>query len=539
MPSAYSSTIVQLIRGIPGAQWNAKLRRWELRSEQLAAALRTLAGVPTKLEIQQSFEFKPPQEEVADVDYVFRTKPYDHQRRGLALGAATREFAYLMEQGTGKTKTVVDLLSYLKMLGRVEGGLIIVPKAVLYSWQNEINEHSPLPKEERIVCVMEGSTKEKRALLNIRMNHAAFFITNYASLLSMEDDFTRLLTGRRLAMVLDESTAIKNHASKQAKACHRLGPLAAARYIMTGTPITQGPLDAFSQFKFLDPKILGHHNYYSFAAEYAIKGGFKGREVVGYRNLDRLASRIAPSSFRVLKKDCLDLPEKVYRVVELKMGQEQLDAYKAMKEESIVTLNGREVAAPVVLTRMLRLQQISAGFMPLIDEYGNISSVHEFPDAPKLDALVELVQEVVDGGGKAIVWCKFIWEVEQCMRRLAAFQPVAYYGETDARTRQANVDRFQTDSTCKVFVGQIQTGGIGITLTAANSTFYLTNSFSHAERVQSEDRNHRIGQRNTVTYTDLVVRGSLDRYVLRTLRDKKNIADVVNGDSLREAFGDA
>lgn len=254
--------------------------------------------------------------------------------------------------------------------------------------------------------------------------------------------------------------------------------------------------------------------------------------IVGYRNLDRLNKLIAPHSFRVLKEDCLDLPDKVYRTVELEMGDEQASIYRRMKEEAVVELNGSTIAAPIVLTRLMRLQQITSGFVPQLDEFGNTLREFEIKDGVKMGATLELVEEAVESGQKVSVWCRFLWELHELARRLdeAGFKVVSYYGDKDAHERQAAVDAIQTGD-AQVFLGQVATAGIGITLTAISTCIYYDNSFSLEHRLQSEDRHHRIGQKRSVEYIDLVCRGTIDRQVLAALREKKSVADIVTGDA--------
>lgn len=543
----YSATVAALMRSIPNNRWDPVGKLWNFPLPLLPQAVKLLSGMhhtlgPGLAVVEDAL---PPHTPDMDIDtareitngYTFKTKPFEHQRTAMILAAKARQFAFLMEMGTGKTKATIDTLSWWFQRDEIGGALIVCPKAVLFSWERELAVHSPLQKEDRRVAVLTGTGAQKEAALNESSHLCNFFVTNYATLLA-DLDLATLIKRRRLALVLDESTNIKTHSARTSKAALALGMLSPYKLILTGTPITQGPLDAFSQFGFLDPDILGHHNYFSFKAEYAITGGFQGKEVVGYRNLERLSKRIEPRSYRVLKKDCLDLPEKLYRTVEVVAGPQQKLAYKMMKEESIVEIEGKVCAAPVVLTKMLRLAQITAGFLPLQDEFGADVGFKEF-EHPKMDAMLELVEEAVSGGRKVLVWCRFIHEVKHAMELLEKHGAAAYYGEVSAHERQRTVDRFQNDPGCKVFIGQLQAGGIGITLTAATVEIYLSNSFTLADRLQSEDRAHRIGQRNNVDIIDLVVRGTVDRYILQTLRDKKNLADVITGDNFREVAGDA
>lgn len=538
----YSKTVVSIIRGIDGTWWDRQHNTWRAPLEKLASVIKALTNVPLNivgLEVPREAATPRPEANLDAIgSYQFKTEPYQHQREAMALGIEKKRFAYLMEMGTGKTKTVIDVFSWLMQYGFIKGGFIICPKAMLYTWVREFATHSPLPPDQRVCIVLTGSTAQKLRLLEQYRNTAHFFITNYESLLALSDELCKFASTQAMACALDESTRIKTHSSQTAKHARKLGFFCPFRYIMTGTPITQGPLDAFSQFQFLDENILGHHNYYSFKAEYSIAGGFKGKEIVGYKNLERLQQRILPHSYRVLKSECLDLPEKLYQVVEVDLTDEQRTIYRQMRDESIVEIGGNFAPAPVILTKLLRLQQITSGFLPLYDDRNVEVDRKEVPCA-KHDAAVDIVVEAIASNQKVIIWVRFIYDLQKMAERLNEHGVVLYYGEVNEKDRQNAIDRFQLDPTIRVFIGQIQTGGLGITLTAGTVEIYISNSFTLADRLQSEDRAHRIGQKHTVNIIDVVTRKTVDEFILKTLNNKKSLADVVTGDSLREAAGDA
>lgn len=549
------------ITSIPGIIWNREERCWYLKpSVEIWAYLRKLnishigwviasRTLPPEPEVETIDVGDVSESTISRVDaeraesarkilasskYSFKTTPYEHQITATALATSRPVFALLMEMGTGKTKAWIDAASLLILLKRIEGALIVAPLAVCHNWKKEILAHSPLPDEMKRVVVLTGSMVEREKEL---ARHGAydFFITNYESLARMEKSLVRVMRSRKMAMVLDESTRIKNHAAKQSKAARRIGLVARARYILTGTPITQSPMDAFGQFRFLDPRILGHDTFTGFRAEYGVRGGFKGKEVVSYKNLDRLAARIAAYSYRVLKKDCLDLPPKRYRVLELDMGERQKALYLQMRERAVAEMEGKVLAAPLVITKLLRLSQIASGLFPVIDENtGETTSVESIADAPKLPALVELIEEAYESRQKVIVWSRFKEDVIR-IEKVLGNKAVSYYGDVSIKERDRRVNAFQTDSSVRVFVGQVRTGGIGLTLTAASLVIFYSNSYSLEDRLQAEDRAHRIGQHaDTVDYVDLVCRGSIDRLVVRALKDKKQLADIVTGDNVRE-----
>lgn len=533
----------RLIDSIPGRQWVPELGAFKFPQNRALGVWQTVQSAGTvslteefkTLLATQRHATKVTVPEPAITDYEFKTVPYAHQIRMFDFGRKRRQFAFLAEMGTGKSKATIDVLSYWLKTGRVDGALVLVPKAVLFNWEREIAMHSPLEPTARRTVVLTGNAKQKRTALQQAETSAQFIITNYETLLTLDAELRTMFVRRKMAVVCDESTRIKSHKGAASKAAYELGMMATARVILTGSPIANSPLDAWAQFRFLDKNILGHQTFTSFKAEFALvqkRQNIPVPIVVGYRNLDRLNRLIEPHSFRVLKADCLDLPEKVYRVVELEMGDEQASIYKRMKDDAVVELNGNTIAAPIILTRLMRLQQITSGFVPQLDPYGETLKEFEIKDGVKLGAAMELVEDAIESGQKVSIWCRFLWELFELDSLLhkAGIEAVTYFGDKDAKQRQDAVDAIQT-GTAKVFIGQVATAGIGITLTAISTCIYYDNSFSLEHRLQSEDRHHRIGQKRSVEYIDLVCRGTIDRKVLAALREKKNIADIVTGDA--------
>jgi SNF2 family DNA or RNA helicase len=265
-------------------------------------------------------------------------------------------------------------------------------------------------------------------------------------------------------------------------------------------------------------------------------GGYGGKEVVGYANLEELQALLDPFSYRVLKVDCLDLPEKIYQRLTVGMSPEQARLYKQIKDEMLATFAGHEIEVINVLAQMLRLAQVTGGFIPIPadEERGTPSRMEPIPGPnPKLVALLETIENIT---GKAIIWCRFRAEIDIIQKALRQVygnrSVVEFHGGVNTTDRGTARREFQDPSSpVRFFVGQIQTGGIGLTLTQAKTVFYFSNSFSLEDRLQSEDRAHRIGQDAHVTYIDLVARGTIDVKVLGALRAKKNLANLITGDT--------
>jgi len=322
---------------------------------------------------------------------------------------------------------------------------------------------------------------------------------------------------------VDESSRIKRPGAQRTKVITKLSNLCKYRRIMTGTPVTKGPEDIYSQFKFLDPQILGYDSFYSFKARYCIMGGFENKQIVAYQNVDELTKNIEGHSFRVLKKDCLDLPDKIYQRYPVELSEKQRKLYDQMRKTYIAELEGEQIDAPATITRLLRLQQIVCGWFPTETEVKPIEDKN-----PRLNALLEILSDI---DSKVIIWARFKADLKAIEHALGSLA-VAYHGEVSNDARADAVERFQNDPKIRYFVGQPQSGGIGLTLTAADYAVYYSNSFDLETRLQSEDRCHRIGTKNNVTYIDLEAPKTVDTKIIKALRSKKNLADVITKDPI-------
>jgi len=300
--------------------------------------------------------------------------------------------------------------------------------------------------------------------------------------------------------------------------------------------VTKSPLDIYAQTEFLGPGLLGYDSFYAFQGRYAVTqkrqmGAHSFQQVVGYRNLDELTERIDMFSYRVLKKDCLDLPEKTYTVRYVGMSPEQFKMYEQLRTMALTMLDdGTLVTAPAVVTQLLRMQQVMSGHLKTDD-----GDMIYFP-SQRMDALKDILEE---HDGKAIIWSRFRYDIRQIVRQLnetfGAGCAAAYYGDTPDDERNAIVKNFQNPNhPLRYFVGNPATAGYGLTLTEANLVVYYANDFNLETRIQSEDRAHRIGQRNPVTYVDLICEGSIDERIVASLRDKIDIGAKVLGEEARQ-----
>jgi SNF2 family DNA or RNA helicase len=473
--------------------------------------------------------------------YKFKTKPYGHQITALEKSWDKEEYGYFMEMGTGKSKVLVDNIAMLYDKGKINAALIIAPKGVYRNWfSGEIPNHLPRHIDHKTVIwtatTSKAKDKEYQQLFKIDYDlHILIMNVEAFSTKKGLEFATKFLNCHKTIMAIDESTTIKTPTAKRTKAILSLGKLAKYRRILTGSPVTKSPLDLYTQCNFLHEELLGFNSYYTFRNRYAtmIDRNFGGRRVQivgGYKRLDELSDSLKKFSYRVLKEDCLDLPEKVYIQREVELSDEQRQIYSTMKSAALAQLKGKMATAPHVLTQLMRLHQITCGHLKNDDD-----TITEIKNN-RMSELLDVLDEVE---GKVIIWANYVYDIKQIVKAISKKYGedsiVQYYGAIPADVRQKNIEKFQDPkSDSRFFVGNPQTGGYGITLTAANNVIYYSNGYDLEKRLQSEDRAHRIGQKKSVTYVDFITPKTIDEKIVKALRKKMNIATEIMGEDLRE-----
>jgi len=528
----------------PSAKWDAKCSTFEQdalarKRQREDTALRKRTGA---IDV----------ESLAQVPFCL--EPKNHQKIALLLGQDMPAFAYLMDQGTGKTKVIIDDAAHNFRLGRINGLLVLAPNSVKTNWvdpdgsgDDEVTKHIPPDINCNAGCWVSNPTKTQARIYNkFRDNwdiasqlHILVVNIEAVAVDRVEQEVRAFCLAHKCMIVVDESTRIKHRQAKRSKIAIKLRQLCPMARIASGTPIIKSPLNAFSQFKFLDPDIIGYSNYRAFENHFAIKGGYGGYQVLTYQNVEELQDMIDKVSYRVLKDDCLDLEPKIYQKRMVPLTGAQSNVYKQLKENSIAEIdslveNGT-LEATIVLTKYLRLQQITSGFVPILDEAGQSTGYTPFSDPPpKVEEALNIIDECQ---GKVIVWCRFIPEIRMMSDALhkARISCVEFHGSVSEADRIDARRAFQSSNDePKVFLGQIQTGGVGITLSRARTVIYLSNTFNTEDRVQSEDRAHRIGTEGSVTYIDLIAPGTVDQHIIRSLREDKKLSDMILKDGIRE-----
>lgn len=428
-------------------------------------------------------------------------------------------------------------------MGKVKRVLIVAPTSVCAVWPKEFNDYADF---KYTVKVLLGDKKSRIKALDdldkFPFEALKVAVINYESTWR-EDIFDRLLAFDADLIIADESQRIKTHNASQSKAMHELGDKARYKLILSGTPVQNEAIDIFSQYRFLDPTIFGL-NFYSFKNRYCVMGGFEQRQIIRYRDLDQLIKKEHSIAYRVTKEEALDLPEQTFESRYVSLSAKERSLYDRLRRDSYAELDsGGTITATTVLTRLLRLQQFTGGFL-VEDE----ATKPQLVSRGKLDALADILQDyVVEGGKKLVIFARFLPEIHEiealCEKVFKASahkgQPpkraVAIYGEIKKEERGGIVQQFQTDPSTMVFIGQIDTAGTGITLTAADTCVYYSVNFNYATYEQSLSRIHRIGQRHPCTYIHLQVENSIDGMVLSALSKKEDLAKTVV-DSWKQFF---
>lgn len=498
----------------------------------------------------------------------FNKPPMDHQKTGLLLGRDEEVFAYLMDQGTGKTKLLLDDASHNWREDRIDVLMVFTINSVKTNWvifdsmkdepedTDAVEDHMPpdVPYVKGVWVSQQtgGVKKEWRAFekaiseQTVKKDKLIILSANIESLrVSRAYDFYEQIIeafGGRVMISVDESTLIGKPGSKQTKAAVKLRRLCSMARIMSGTPVIKSPMKAYSQFGFLDEDILGFGSFYSFRNHYCVMGGFEGRQILFYKNLPELNEKIASCSFRILKADCLELPPQEYLKRRVQMSAPQAKAYGEMQTDFITQneASGR-VEAKIVLEQRLRLQQITGGYLPIIDPETDksigVTPLIEPQNNPKFKEVLNILEE--GGEQRMIVWARFTHEIEALVELLndAGYPTLPFYGALSDKEKISVRKSFARDKKYRNIVGNPKAGGMGIDeFKYASLVAYVSTDPDTEKRVQSEDRNHRIGSEmhDLITYWDIICPNTVDIKNLQIMRGNAKVSAAVMGDAWRE-----
>jgi SNF2 family DNA or RNA helicase len=472
--------------------------------------------------------------------YPFKNKPFLHQSAYLQRFWESPQAALFAEMGTGKSFMLINNGAMLYDKGAIDAMLIVAPKGVYRNWyKSELPKHMPKHITYKMACWNASPRKAEKQEMEVMMNATEdmrILIMNIEAFSTEKgQQFAKLfLRVTKAFMAVDESTTIKTPTAKRTKAIVKIGKEAKYRRIATGSPVTKSPLDLYSQCEFLGEDCLNYSSFYAFQARYAILVERKMpthtfKQVVGYRHLDELKDKLDRFAFRVTKDECLDLPEKIYLRRDVELSAEQKKAYEQMKLMALAVLDQGLVSTNNALTQLMRLHQIVCGYVKLDD-----GQELALPN----NRISELMDLLSESSGKVIIWANYrrnIEDIKLAIQKEYGMTSVAtYYGDTPTEERQDIVDKFSDpESELRFFVGNPTTGGYGLTLVSSHTVVYYSNSFDLEKRLQSEDRAHRIGQKEKVTYIDLIASSTVDEHIVKALRSKIDIASAVLGEELK------
>ncbi len=471
-------------------------------------------------------------------DVSYKIPPWAHQLEAIKKAQTLRDFALFFEMGAGKTSTMVNILRHHYVDRRaLIRTLIICPIVVVSNWKKEFLEHSNI--EENEIVLLLGSGKKRLEILKKLGKEPKIIITNFESL-SIRGLPQELLSYMPEIVVIDESQRIKNIKAARTKVAIQLGDFANHRYILSGTPILNNPMDIYAQYRFLDKGETFGRNFFAFRNTYFYDknaGMPTHKYFPDWRPLpgsfEAFNNLIYKKAMRVLKKDCLDLPPIVRKRVEVVMDKEQAAVYSTMKKDFVAYLNDKACVANMALTKALRLQQIVSGFFPETKDGGK----QYFKTNPRLDALKELLSMLIPDH-KVIVWVCFRENYQQIEDMFITnfggeknpnIGAAKLVGGMSDKDRQEACDNFQNDPRYRVMIANQTAGGVGVNLTAASYSIYYSRSFSLEADLQSEARNHRGGSEihDKITRIDLIAPNTIDEIILNALQKKESMANNI------------
>ncbi len=571
--SEYNNTLHTLFTGFPEHKWNTKRKGWNIPVTTPNLTYLYNTWKPEEYEVSENaqillkFESLVHQveekrairrweylfEDIASTwDPPYTRKPFMHQLVATESMLGSEGFGLLMEMGTGKTMCVgLELDHYACRLQASEMLRIVIvcPKGLRVNWERELNL-TIAPVHNKIIEILNGDMKSVEQIMTLISDRARIKIA-IVSYDSVETMMTQLIAFQPTYIAFDESHYVKNPTSNRSKAALRLAKECLMRRILTGTPVSNNILDLWHQFELLRPGALGFSTYNAFKREYAYvekSGAFE--KVTGFQEdkMDKLKEDMARLSFIVKKERCLDLPQKMYETRKIEMPVHVREMYMKMANEFYILLDdGNEATTEFIIVQMLKLSQICCGFISgreavdLEDETydpENIKVVSKITMIPggdaKMNVMLDDVEDVVSDGSKVIIWSRFKIDNKTIQRKLAerGIKSVTFDGSVDADAKQKAVDDFNNNDEYKVFIGNAQSGGVGLTLLGSktcpcHTTFFYSNGFSYGMRAQAEDRCHRIGQVNKVLYRDYVYENSIEEDIVQVLLDKKDLSEMV------------
>jgi len=552
-----------VIQGAPSKRWSKQARAWLLpATRQNATFIETKLYGLADVDAESKAAIEEVGQTVATISkksafpawYKFKTEPRPFQMDGYHAVYGKRAFGLYMDMGTGKTKETIDIVSALNMEGHVQALLVVCKLSLSINWRDEFEKHCPVPYAIRLHTNDKSGFQDwlwENKDVDLKVYIVGTESLSAGSAFEFAEKF--LLLNAKTMCVVDEAHMISNYKAVRSERAVTLGRMSDYRAILTGTPITEGPMNLFMQFEFLDPNIIGLGDFFAFRNRYAIMGGFqkedprtgrkKPMEIIGYQNMEELMSLVAPYIYQVRKSEVLkEIPPKTYAIRRLQMSEKQRALYKQIKSKKGYEWEGKKVVPKNVLELALRLHQVCGGFVATKDQefkidretgdlvakdFSVMNPVFERnDDNPKIAELRSIFEE--SPKVPTAVWCKYMPEmdaIEELARSMG--RRMARIDGSVPDVRRMEILREFQDGKWDCLVANQQTGGTGLNMTMVTLSVYYSNTFSLIDRLQSEDRHHRIGQTNAVLYIDLVMADSADELVLESIESKVNVSEFI------------
>lgn len=461
----------------------------------------------------------------------FKIQPWKHQVQGIERALSQRDFAFFYDMGTGKTATTINTVRNLyKKNGRVMRTLILCPVVVCENWRREFYAHSQVG---HLIKVLHGPQKKRIEdfKMGISTKPQHIFTTNYEAL-QMKELTQLILNWKPEILICDESQRLKNHESQRAKMAYLIARNTEHNYILSGSPILNSPMDIFMQYKIMDRGATFGDNFFIFRHRYFIDenaGMPQQRYFPDWQIRDELINplndAIYSKAMRVMKKDCLDLPDLVRVEVPVDLSSEQARLYKEMKNDFITFLESDSVTAQVAIVKALRLQQIVTGYIKT-----DMGQEIQLKENPRLKALEDILEDI-PSTEKVIIWATFHENYRQISGLLEKMKInfVELHGGVKGSERQKNIDAFQKDPETRVMLANQAAGGVGVNLTAASYSIFYSRNFSLEQDLQAEARNYRGGSEihQKITRIDLIARKTIDEIIAEALKGKQDLAEKV------------
>ncbi len=472
-------------------------------------------------------------------EHKFKSKPRPYQRDALNAAYNHPSYALFMEMRTGKSFVDINLAARYFIEGRINAYLIVTfPGAIKSTWGIQLEEHMPLPYD--LHYVEGGKAHKTTQFMNDETHRLKIMVVGIESMQlgggpALVAEFVNRF---KVKMTIDESTCIKNPKAltrgklkkpTRVKHCWNLGGLSEFRMIMTGTPITQGMEDLYSQFRFLDWQIIGHKSFFTFKNKYCIVGGFDNKQILGYADESLLLDRVAPYVFQITTEDAIGIPETIYNTITVEPSADQSRLLKELGDpfDMSTTLDDKTLTIDAILTRLIRYQQIVGGHFPYDDLIG--TGVHVLDKNPKLDAMMDVI-ETIPKHKRIIVWARFLPEIKQICDALAkqGYSFATFEAGLSDEERVQRQKDFMSKKGPRFWVATQKASARGVELASASVHIYFSNTFSYDERKQSEMRTMSSHQtEKSILYLDIAMKHKIDKKIIDCLRRKKSIADFV------------